>query len=210
MDTQAAAVAAGKRELRHATLARRDAIPADERARKSKELCRKLVEELHGQMTVAVYAAMRSEVDLTDAIDAAYRYGARIAFPCMQDAPDAEAAGKRQQMVMRLVDEASWREGTVPFITHPVKSFIPQEGEQGTGRTRFPLIQPAELDLVLVPLVAFDDAGMRLGYGGGNYDRYLPRLRPGCRIAGVAFKEQHVPRVPVEEHDQPLPRILVA
>lgn len=210
MDTQAAAVAAGKRELRRVVLARRDAIPADERTRRSKELCRKLADELHGQMTIAVYAAMRSEVDLTDAIDAAYRYGARIAFPCMQGAPDAETAGKRQQMVMRLVDEASWREGTAPFIIHPVKPFILQEKDPGTGCTRFPLIQPAGLDLVLVPLVAFDDAGMRLGYGGGNYDRYLPHLRPGCRIAGVAFKEQRVPRVPAEEYDRPLPRILVA
>ena len=71
-------------------------------------------------------------------------------------------------------------------------------------------VTPAELDGVVVPLVAFDDAGHRLGYGGGNYDRLLARVRPDIAIVGIAFEEQRVPSVPTEPHDRALPRIVIA
>jgi 5-formyltetrahydrofolate cyclo-ligase len=49
--------------------------------------------------------------------------------------------------------------------------------------------------------VAFDERGMRLGYGGGYYDRLLPRLRPGCLRIGLAFEEQILAEIPAESHD---------
>lgn len=45
-------------------------------------------------------------------------------------------------------------------------------------RDGFQAVDPEELDAVVVPLVAFDDAGRRLGYGGGNYDQLLPACAP--------------------------------
>ena len=63
-------------------------------------------------------------------------------------------------------------------------------------------------DVLLVPLLAFDWHGYRLGYGGGFYDRALVRLRrakPSVRAYGLAFAEQELGRgVPREAHDQPL------
>lgn len=64
--------------------------------------------------------------------------------------------------------------------------------------------------MIVVPLVAFDRAGARLGYGGGCYDRYLPTLRPDCQIVGIAFEEQRVDHVPTDVHDLPLPNIISA
>ncbi|HET6221835.1 MAG TPA: 5-formyltetrahydrofolate cyclo-ligase [Dongiaceae bacterium] len=66
-----------------------------------------------------------------------------------------------------------------------------------------PEIVPA---LLLVPLLAFDRAGYRLGYGGGFYDRTLAGLRAGTEITavGVAFALQEVPAVPRDATDQPL------
>ncbi|MFR9006770.1 MAG: 5-formyltetrahydrofolate cyclo-ligase [Collinsella aerofaciens] len=66
------------------------------------------------------------------------------------------------------------------------------------------------LDMIIVPLVAFDQTGARLGYGGGCYDRYLPTLSATCQIIGIAFDEQRVNHVPTNAHDLPLPHIISA
>jgi 5-formyltetrahydrofolate cyclo-ligase len=50
-------------------------------------------------------------------------------------------------------------------------------------------IDPIEIDVVLVPLLAFDMTGNRVGYGKGFYDKFLPRCKPGCRRIGVSFFE---------------------
>lgn len=75
-------------------------------------------------------------------------------------------------------------------------------------RDGFQAVDPEELDAVVVPLVAFDDAGRRLGYGGGNYDQLLPRLRADATVVGIAFDEQRVETVPCEPHDIALPRVV--
>lgn len=59
----------------------------------------------------------------------------------------------------------------------------------------------SEIDVVLVPGMAFDRAGRRLGRGGGFYDRFLALIPQAVRI-GIAFEEQVVDRVPSESHDQ--------
>ena len=68
----------------------------------------------------------------------------------------------------------------------------------------WPLAAPA---IFLVPLLAFDAVGTRLGYGGGFYDRTLSRL-PGARAIGVAYAGQEVPRLPRHGHDHPLDAVV--
>jgi len=58
-----------------------------------------------------------------------------------------------------------------------------------------------EIDAVILPGVGFDRKGGRLGYGGGYYDRFLPRLRPDAKKIAVAYEVQVIKAVPMEEHD---------
>lgn len=196
-----------KAELRRAVIARRDALDLDLRAAKSADICARLV-ELLGRLdaaaphTVAVYAAMGSEVDSAAFAAAAAKRGWRVAYPCMLSATDAVACGQR--MCMRVA--AAGDTPAAPFIAHPTRAFAATDIDSG----RFPIVPAEALDMIVVPLVAFDRAGARLGYGGGCYDRYLPMLSPVCQIVGIAFDEQRVDHIPTDAHDLPLPNIISA
>ena len=196
-----------KTELRRAVIARRDALDLDLRAAKSADICARLV-ELLGRLdaasphTVAVYAAMGSEVDSAAFAAAAAKRGWRVAYPCMLSATDAAACGQR--MCMRAV--AAGDADAATFIAHPTRAFAATDIDS----SRFPIVPAEALDMIVVPLVAFDRTGTRLGYGGGCYDRYLPMLSPVCQIVGIAFDEQRVDHIPTDAHDLPLPHIISA
>lgn len=86
---------------------------------------------------------------------------------------------------------------------HAGDTLVP--GQLGTNQPakEAPVVEPSVL---LVPLLAFDRAGYRLGYGGGYYDRTLAALRAGREVVafGVAFAGQEVDHVPHDETDQRL------
>ena len=196
-----------KAELRRAVIARRDAIGLDVRAAKSAAVCARLVELLErvdpeAPRTVAVYAAMGSEVDPAAFAVAAADRGWQVAYPCMLSAADAAACGQR--MCMRAVIAGDV--GAAPFVAHPTRAFTAMD----INSDRFPIVPAETLGMVVVPLVAFDQTGARLGYGGGCYDRYLPTVSASCQIIGIAFDEQRVDHVPTDAHDLPLPTIISA
>lgn len=196
-----------KAELRRAVIARRDALDLDVRTAKSAVVCARLVELMDrlgaaAPRTVAVYAAMSSEVDPAAFAAAAVARGWRVAYPCMLSATDAMACGQR--MCMRAVSAGDASEA--PFIAHPTRAFAATDVDSD----HFPIAPAKALDMIIVPLVAFDRTGARLGYGGGCYDRYLPILSPACQIVGIAFDEQRVDHVPTDAHDLPLPNIVSA
>lgn len=196
-----------KVELRRAVIARRDAIDLDVRAAKSAVICARLVELLDRlgaavPRIVAVYAAMGSEVDPAAFAAAAAKRGWRVAYPCMFSVTDAAACG--QCMCMRAV--AAGDASSAPFIARPTRTFAATDIDS----SRFPIVPADVLDMIIVPLVAFDQTGARLGYGGGCYDRYLPTLSATCQIIGIAFDEQRVGHVPTDAHDLPLPHIVSA
>lgn len=65
-------------------------------------------------------------------------------------------------------------------------------------------VLPEEIDIVLVPLLAFDRKGYRVGYGGGYYDRFLPQTRPDCIKMGLSLFEEVDEIQDVDEYDIPL------
>ncbi len=196
-----------KAELRRAVIARRDALDLDVRAAKSAVICARLVElsdrlDAAVSRTVAVYAAVGSEADPAAFAAATAARGWRVAYPCMLSATDTVACGQRMCMRAVAADDAS----AAPFIAHPTQAFA----ATNIDSNRFPIVPAEALDMIVVPLVAFDQTGARLGYGGGCYDRYLPTLSATCQIIGITFDEQRVDRVPTDAHDLPLPHIVSA
>ena len=89
------------------------------------------------------------------------------------------------------------------FLANPLKTYYHHD----LSLVDFPYVRARDLTMIVVPLVAYDKYGNRLGYGGGNYDRYLTQIQDGTRIAAVAFAEQEVNEVPVETHDIRVPII---
>ena len=95
--------------------------------------------------------------------------------------------------------------------------FVRVERWQDLVRGRFDLLEPpsggtavsleAE-DAVVVPGVAFDARGWRLGRGGGYYDRTFPPGRPGPLLIGAAFTRQRVEEVPHDSHDRSMDAIV--
>lgn len=196
-----------KAELRRAVISRRDALDLDVRAAKSAVICTRLVELLDRSdaavpHTVAIYAAMGSEVNPAAFAAAVAARGWRVAYPCMLSAIDTAACGQRMCMRAVAADDAF----AAPFIAHPARAFAATDIDSD----RFPIVPAEALDMIVVPLVAFDQTGARLGYGGGCYDRYLPMLSPACQIIGIAFDEQRINHVPTDAHDLPLPNIISA
>lgn len=232
-------IASLKADVRREALTRRQQLRPATRSNRSRDICNQLLSELQASRlkgrggqppTIAVYAALRFEVDLDRFIRGAYAFGYRIVFPCMM--PNERTSGG---MCMRSVSCPNYISGGVPFIVDPRKPWGPAVTEEhqmttsvpvGSGRRfipsrskgsvppkddmRFPVVSPAEIDLIVVPMAAFDAKGRRLGYGSGVYDRFLPQLREDCRVLGVAYAEQEVTEVPCEPHDVPLEKIITA
>lgn len=192
-----------KAEIRSLVIARRNAIPADERIARSEKACEELERYLGRAVApgarIAVYHALGSEVDVSSFAKSARLHGWTCAFPVMvRDGSD----GKARMTFWDVPLDGTRR----AFFDKPARAVTPDDPSFAGCTPR----DPHEIDAVVVPMVAFDAGNMRLGYGGGNYDRFLRELRSDAVVFGIAFREQEVEAVPTEPHDLALPKIIVA
>jgi len=162
-----------KRAIRDEVLAVRNALPADERAAMSAAITERLLglPEAAFAATVMAFWSFGSEVDTSPLIDRLLADERTVVLPRIEGADVVPVAYQRGD----------------PVVATTFGSMEPAAGR---------VLGPDELDLVVVPGVAFDRDGNRVGYGGGFYDRLLPRLRPGVPAVGLAFGLQVVDRVP--------------
>lgn len=168
---------ARKAALRRATRLARDELSATDRAVASAAAEERLwrLPELRAVRTVAVYAAHRGEVDLAGLSSRLRERGVRTLLPRVRgDALELVAA----------------------TLGSPLAA-----GYRGIAEPTGPAIDPDVVDVIVVPGVAFDPTGGRLGQGGGHYDRLLAELRAETTRVGVGFACQLVPSVPREPHD---------
>lgn len=149
---------------------------------------------------VAAFWSFGSEVDTRPIIAGIVVRGWRLALPCM-----VRTSRQRPVATMRFLEVPAHRidEAASLFAAKPIRSHSADEPWMAT----FPAVPIPDIDAFVVPLVAFDDDGNRLGYGGGNYDRALPLASPDATVVGVAFAEQRVTSVPMSEYDVRIPVI---
>jgi 5-formyltetrahydrofolate cyclo-ligase len=134
---------------------------------------------------IAGFLSIGDEIDLMPLMQALERRGHGLVLPVMQ--------GRGQPLLFRHYSPGDTLAATTWGIQEPLATVA--------------TLQP---DLLLVPMLAFDASGHRLGYGGGFYDRSLALLRMSATViaVGVAFDEQRLDAVPHLDYDQRLDGVL--
>jgi 5-formyltetrahydrofolate cyclo-ligase len=183
---QPATVDSLKVQLRRDAAARRDALPAFERAAAAAAIAaRPLPVAVSPGAVVSGFSPLKSEINPVPLMRAFAAAGAQLALPVV--------AGKGQPLTMR-----AWRFGDAL--------------NSGVWGIREPLPEAPEVfpDILIVPLLAFDRSGQRIGYGAGYYDMTIARLRgmkPVTAI-GIAYAALEVAQVPSTPRDAPLDLVL--
>lgn len=142
---------------------------------------------LHAGLRVSAFWPVRGEIDTRPLLEGLHALGVTCLLPVVE--------GRERPLIFRR-----WTQGMAMDKASFNIPVPPPDSPQDTP------------DLLLVPLLAFDDAGYRLGYGGGFYDRTLAALRASTSspplALGVAYAGQRLDGLPRDQFDQPLDGIL--
>ena len=184
-----------KTDLRALIAARLAAIPAHDLAPRSHAAIDRLIAlpQFQAAQTTLLYwpAPTLREPDLAPLLASLLARGRRVCFP-----------------------RVGWTTKTLHpvLVDDPARDLIPDPARPGSGlmspRIDLPELPPAALDFILVPGIAFDPTGHRLGRGGGFYDRFLAGVSAAIPTAAIAFDEQITPHVPRGTTDIPI-RLIV-
>ncbi len=165
-----------KQELRKICLASRYQLSPEFREKASREIARKLTRltSWRNRKVIMCFLTIRGEVETKEIVEQAWQEGKTVIVPKVE--------GKKL-LCSKLTSWSQLAPGTfgVPEPRDPV------------------LIDPGELELVLVPALAYDRAGRRLGYGAGYFDRLLKKT--GALRIGLAYGEQILDHLPEEAND---------
>jgi 5-formyltetrahydrofolate cyclo-ligase len=179
-----------KRDLRRAMRDRRAALSLDERRERSRAAARRLAElpELAAAQTVAGFLATPVEIDPAEALAEVSRRGGAVVFPRV-------TKGQPRLRFHRVNGPADLRPGAFGILEPPESC---------------PEVAAQDLDVILVPGLAFDAEGRRLGYGGGYYDEVggVVRRQGRAVLVGLGFDFQLVDRCPAGEGDVDIDRVV--
>lgn len=185
-----------KQDYRKAALARRDAIPEIDRERYSKMIIDKLLEskELNDADSVLVYCSYLSEVDTHTLIERLLYKGKRVYCPKVTEPKNG---------IMEFYEVRGMKDLTEGYhgIPEPVTMdrYVTGEAMHDLDSNHTDMLHTDTL--MILPGVAFDRDCNRIGYRGGFYDRYIPRI-PGAYLIALAFEEQISEDIfPMESHD---------
>ncbi len=167
-----------KQQIREHVKAVRNELSSDAVTRMSSAIRERLAPLLDRYTTIMVYAAKAPEVETQELIASLLAGGKRVVVPIIE----------RETCSLRLsyINELSVLAPGTFNVPEPLGHEIPAD--------------PADVEVVVIPMLAFDRQGNRLGYGAGYYDRFLERCPHPVRI-GIAYSCQEVDRLPFEPDD---------
>lgn len=193
-----------KSEIRRRILGQRNGLCREAVIEKSARIFKRLcgLNRYKSANTVMAYMDYRNEVMTVEFIQQCIREGKRVVLPKTEavftdDTCIASAGEHSKQLCANVI--AAYEVCNVNTDIRPGFKGIPEPDSSVSRR-----IDPKEIDLAVVPGVAFDYGGRRIGYGAGFYDRFLCCLRPDCTKAGVAYCIQMVESIPAGKYDIPM------
>jgi len=130
--------------------------------------------------TILFYVATRDEVKTESMIKKALEYGKRVVVPISNV--------KERTLNLSEIKDFDELEPGAFNIPEPKKQFLRP-------------VSSEEIDLVIVPGVAFDEKGNRIGYGMGFYDRFLRNVKKHILVIGLAYEFQIIKKIPVDDKD---------
>jgi 5-formyltetrahydrofolate cyclo-ligase len=151
----------------------------------SKQICAKFMAlpEYAAAKTVMFYIDVRSEVRTRHNLPDALASGKKIIVPWCNE------AGELELFHLANMDELS------------IGMYKILEPKPDLRKLPEKVVGPRDLDIVMVPGVAFDKRGARMGHGKGYYDKLLQHARPECPLIALAFECQFFPEIPTARHD---------
>jgi 5-formyltetrahydrofolate cyclo-ligase len=173
-----------KAVLRARLLAARARLSAEQRAEAARAIRDTLLSRPEVQMagTIAAYYSVGAEPDTRGLVYALWKRGSYVVLP-----------------VLRADGDLDWASYEGPDSLVPGPRGLREPGEPPRG-----VDAVARADAVLVPALAVDQAGNRLGRGGGSYDRALARVGPLIPLIALIYDDELVDHVPAEPHDVPV------
>ncbi len=177
-----------KWDLRRRILSRLRRHSPAARLKKSERIGRRLqcLELYRRAKRILCYVAVDGEVETRPILAQALADGKQVAVPVTNPRRKTILPGKIRNVARDLTRRGAFG------IPEPKRRPVPLKA----------------LDLVIVPGVAFDRQGRRLGRGGGYFDRFLARIPASVPRVGLAFRFQVVKSLPRESHDQPVSRVI--
>ncbi len=179
-----------KQKQRNQYLKKRDSLSIEEIVNKSLEIKEKLfsLKDLWKAQKVMVYISFKSEVRTREIILELLSRKKKVIVPVIDF----------NKNLIKLSELKNFQKELIPNklgIFQPSKEFLRP-------------FNPKELDFVIVPGIAFDKQGNRLGFGKGYYDKFLSKLSKKVPVVALAFEKQLDKQIVCEKHDVPVHRIV--
>lgn len=171
-----------KKIIRKEAIEKRDSIPAAERKKKDRLIKKNFLDllEFEKAKTLLFYVSFKSEVDTISMIEESLQVNKKIIVPKVN----------RETHQLRLYEIKDLKELSPGFMGIP-------EPDLPDNRIR----DIKDVELVIIPGIAFDFYGNRLGYGAGYYDLLLSNMKKKIPFVALAYEEQLIDTIPSERHD---------